>query len=71
MYTLAISKFDIPGDPGFPLNSVYAKPISSTEAGECFVTMLNTDVEGKVKLCLSLIKHHTMKMYGACRTVPV
>jgi hypothetical protein len=38
MYTLAISKFDIPGDPGFPLNSVYAKPISSTEAGECFVT---------------------------------
>lgn len=45
MYTLAISKFDIPGDPGFPLNSVYAKPISSTEAGECFVTMQNTDVE--------------------------
>ncbi|XP_023704226.1 actin-related protein 2/3 complex subunit 3-B [Cryptotermes secundus] len=32
MYTLAISKFDIPGDPGFPLNSVYAKPINSTEA---------------------------------------
>ncbi|KAJ9594519.1 hypothetical protein L9F63_014056, partial [Diploptera punctata] len=26
MYTLAISKFDIPGEPGFPLNSVYAKP---------------------------------------------
>jgi len=35
MYTLAISKFDIPGEPGFPLNSVYAKPINSTEAGEC------------------------------------
>ena len=34
MYTLAISKFDIPGEPGFPLNSVYAKPINSTEAGE-------------------------------------
>lgn len=26
MYTLAISRFDIPGDPGFPLNSVYGKP---------------------------------------------
>ncbi len=33
MYTLAISKFDIPGEPGFPLNSVYAKPTSQHEAG--------------------------------------
>lgn len=33
MYTLAISKFDIPGEPGFPLNSVYAKPKSPSEAG--------------------------------------
>nr|SVE75415.1 EOG090X0EJM [Daphnia dolichocephala] len=32
MYTLAISKFDIPGEPGFPLNSVYAKPTSQYEA---------------------------------------
>lgn len=34
MYTLAISKFDIPGDPGFPLNSVYAKPKTPAEAGK-------------------------------------
>lgn len=34
MFSLAISKFDIPGDPGFPLNSVYAKPTSPTEAGK-------------------------------------
>lgn len=33
MYTLAISKFDIPGEPGFPLNSVYAKPNSASDAG--------------------------------------
>lgn len=33
MYMLAISKFDIPGEPGFPLNSVYAKPSSPQEAG--------------------------------------
>lgn len=26
MYSLAISRFDIPGDAGFPLNSVYSKP---------------------------------------------
>lgn len=32
MYTLAISRFDIPGDPGFPLNSVYSKPTSPAEA---------------------------------------
>ncbi|KAK6638390.1 Actin- protein 2/3 complex subunit 3 [Polyplax serrata] len=32
MYTLAISKFDIPGEPGFPLNSVYAKPKTPAEA---------------------------------------
>lgn len=34
MYTLAISKFDIPGESGFPLNSVYAKPATPNEAGE-------------------------------------
>jgi len=34
MFSLAISKFDVPGDPGFPLNSVYAKPSSPAEAGE-------------------------------------
>lgn len=33
MHALAFSKFDIPGDPGFPLNSVYAKPTNSAEAG--------------------------------------
>lgn len=33
MYSLAISRFDIPGDPGFPLNTVYAKPQSQQEAG--------------------------------------
>lgn len=32
---LAISKFDIPGEYGFPLNSVYAKPSSSQEGGKC------------------------------------
>jgi len=26
MYSLAISRFDIPGEAGFPLNGVYARP---------------------------------------------
>ena len=33
MYSLAISKFDIPGEPGFPLNSVYGRPGNQQEAG--------------------------------------
>lgn len=32
LYSLAISRFDIPGDSGFPLNSVYAKPETEEEA---------------------------------------
>jgi len=32
MHSLAISKFDIPGDPGFILNSVYAKPGTAQDA---------------------------------------
>nr|CAD7393684.1 unnamed protein product [Timema cristinae] len=32
LYSLAISKFDIPGEAGFPLNSVYAKPSNPAEA---------------------------------------
>lgn len=30
--TLAMSRFDIPGDIGFPLNSVYARPETNEEA---------------------------------------
>ena len=32
MYSLAISRFDIPGEAGFPLNGVYAKPNGPEEA---------------------------------------
>lgn len=45
MYYLAISKFDIPGDPGFPLNSVYAKPSNSVEAGNTFYFDLFIDIQ--------------------------
>lgn len=31
MYSLAISKFDIPGEAGFPLNAMYARPASAQE----------------------------------------
>ena len=34
MVTLAISRFAIPGEPGFPLNAVYVKPSNPQEAGK-------------------------------------
>lgn len=34
MYSLALYRFDIPGEAGFPLNSVYAKPSTTAEAGD-------------------------------------
>lgn len=34
MYTLGITNFPIPGEPGFPLNAMYVKPSSKQEEGE-------------------------------------
>ena len=45
MHTLAISKFDIPGDPGFPLNSVYARPATQQESGMLFRATFVTIVQ--------------------------
>lgn len=33
MYTLGITNFPIPGEPGFPLNAMYAKPSNKQEEG--------------------------------------
>ena len=33
MYSLAVSKFPVPGDPTFPLNAVYAKAKNDQELG--------------------------------------
>lgn len=33
MYSLALSKFPIPGEPSFPLNAVYAKPKTDQDLG--------------------------------------
>lgn len=40
MYSLALYRFDIPGEAGFPLNSVYAKPSSTGEAGTLMLNHL-------------------------------
>lgn len=40
MYSLALHRFDIPGEAGFPLNSVYAKPSSTGEAGNSVLIII-------------------------------
>lgn len=34
MYTLGITNFPIPGEPGFPLNAMYIKPTNKQEEGK-------------------------------------
>lgn len=34
MYSLGITSFPIPGEPGFPLNAMYVKPSNKQEEGE-------------------------------------
>lgn len=41
MYSLALYRFDIPGEAGFPLNSVYAKPSSNGEAGNLVFKLIS------------------------------
>ena len=47
MHILAISRFDLPGDPGFPLNGLYAKP-TGTDIGKFFIKQLNNVVDALV-----------------------
>ncbi|KAJ8959584.1 hypothetical protein NQ314_006233 [Rhamnusium bicolor] len=50
MKTLAISRFDIPGDAGFPLNSVYSKPTNQNdiELFRAYLTQLRQEVGHRV-----------------------
>lgn len=51
---LAISKFDIPGEYGFPLNSVYAKPTSPQESGMMNFLLVFLHLGIKLCKCFSL-----------------
>jgi actin related protein 2/3 complex subunit 3 len=57
--TLANSKFDIPGDSGFPLNAVYQKPANQKETGN-YITNIS------IKILLSnfvYLKTEDMRAY--------
>lgn len=51
MYSLAISRFDIPGEAGFPLNGVYAKPRTPEEADLMRQYFLQLRHETGCRLC--------------------
>uniref|UniRef100_A0A1B6DHK3 Actin-related protein 2/3 complex subunit 3 n=1 Tax=Clastoptera arizonana TaxID=38151 RepID=A0A1B6DHK3_9HEMI len=51
MYALAISKFDIPGETNFPLNSVYAKPATPKEADVMRQYIQQIRQETGVRIC--------------------
>ena len=51
MYSLAIARFDIPGEAGFPLNGVYAKPRSPEEADLLRQYFLQLRHETGTRLC--------------------
>lgn len=51
MYTLAISKFDIPGDSSFPLNSVYGKPKTQADADVLRAYLTQARQETGVRVC--------------------
>ena len=45
MYSLAIAKFSLPGEPGFPLNAVYARPQGSeTEKLRQYLTQCRQEI---------------------------
>lgn len=51
MYSLAISKFDIPGEAGFPLNSVYARPSTASEGDQMRLYLQQLRQETGSRIC--------------------
>lgn len=45
MYSLSISRFDLPGDPSFPLNSMYSRPSNQdqTDLLKAYLTQLRQE----------------------------
>jgi len=45
---LALENFNIPGEPGFPLNPLYAVPANRNDAGSAPLRIDETDLGGRV-----------------------
>ncbi|KAF8792645.1 Actin-related protein 2/3 complex subunit 3 like protein [Argiope bruennichi] len=59
--TPAIAKFDIPGESGFPLNAVYAKPSSPSEADLMRQYLVQLRQECGARLCEKVFDPETGK----------
>ncbi|NWX85972.1 ARPC3 protein, partial [Nothoprocta ornata] len=51
MYTLGITNFPIPGEPGFPLNAIYAKPATKQEEEVMRAYLQQLRQETGLRLC--------------------
>uniref|UniRef100_A0A2K5PUC9 Actin-related protein 2/3 complex subunit 3 n=1 Tax=Cebus imitator TaxID=2715852 RepID=A0A2K5PUC9_CEBIM len=51
MYTLGITNFPIPGEPGFPLNAIYAKPAKKQEDEVMTAYLQQLRQETGLRLC--------------------
>lgn len=54
MYTLGITNFPIPGEPGFPLNAIYTKPANKQEEGKANPGPLNASLGSQYASCISV-----------------
>lgn len=61
MYTLAISKFDLPGDPGFPFKTGFAAPTSTHEADLMRQYLTQLRQESGLRLCDKVYDNETGK----------
>ncbi|XP_064235068.1 actin-related protein 2/3 complex subunit 3-like [Aotus nancymaae] len=51
MYTLGITDFPLPGEPGFPLNAIYAKPANKQEGEVMRACLQQLRQETGLRLC--------------------
>jgi len=61
MYTLGISKFDLPGDPGFPFRTGFSAPNSSQEADQLRQYLTQLRQELGLRLCDKVYDSETGK----------
>ncbi|UYV79329.1 ARPC3 [Cordylochernes scorpioides] len=61
LFALALSRFDIPGDPGFPLNAIYGKPTTPQEADALRDYLYQLRQECGVRLCEKVFEPDTDK----------
>lgn len=61
MYTLGITDFPVPGDPGFPLNAMYAKPANRQESDLLRAYLQQIRQETGLRICQRVFDPETDK----------